>query len=270
MTSKQIMPTPETSSTRALSVTDTLRDRIFNREIPPGSHLMEVPLAKELGVSRTPVREALARLADEGLLIYQPNRGFQVRRFDIKDMIDSLTLRATLEGLGCRLVGERGLQPDAQERLLGLLEEQREVLYGEEWNNERALLWQDLNLDFHFALLELADNQWLGDAVLRARQLPIVFDSRSRPHARDALFLLYQRKHSQQGLDEHMRIVDALTRRETTRAEGLMREHILTNRDVLMHALRAEAASDEHAAPRSPLELTTSGDLDDHSIFPDR
>ena len=264
----QIMPTPETSSTRALSVTDILRNRIFNREIPPGSHLMEVPLAKELGVSRTPVRDAFARLADEGLLIYQPNRGFMVRRFEIKDVMDALTLRATLEGLGCRLVGERGLQAGAQERLLGLLEEQRAVLYGEEWNNERALLWQDLNLDFHFALLELADNQWLVDAVLRARQLPLVFDSRSRPHDRDAVFLLYQRKHSQQALDEHMRIVDALARRETTRAESLMREHILTNRDVLVHALRAEAAGDQRSGHELPLDATSSGGGDRSTLAP--
>ncbi|RWA54212.1 hypothetical protein AU476_10790 [Cupriavidus sp. UYMSc13B] len=73
----------------------------------------------------------------------------------------------------------------------------------------------------------------------RARQLPIIFDSKSRPHDQDALMLLYQRDHSRQALAEHYRIVDALALREVGRAEALMREHILTNRDVLIRALGA-------------------------------
>ncbi|HEY8976635.1 MAG TPA: GntR family transcriptional regulator, partial [Burkholderiaceae bacterium] len=78
---------------------DTLRDRIFDGEIAPGSHLMEISLANELGVSRTPVRGAMARLADEGLLVYLPNKGFQVRRFNAKDVYDAFSVRATLEGM---------------------------------------------------------------------------------------------------------------------------------------------------------------------------
>jgi GntR family transcriptional regulator of vanillate catabolism len=229
------------ANTRALSVADTLRDRIFDGLIAPGSHLTEVALAQVLGVSRTPVRDALSRLADEGLLIYQPNRGFLVRRFDPKDVHDAFTLRASLEGLGCRLIGERGLADSSVEQLRGLLEEQHTVLSGELWNTERAMLWQDLNLDFHFALLECADNAWLADAVRRSRRLPIVFDSRSRPHDLTAQRLLFERHHSQQALDDHRRIVDALEAREAGRAEGLMREHILTNRDVMVRALRQTA-----------------------------
>ncbi|MDF3835840.1 GntR family transcriptional regulator [Cupriavidus basilensis] len=231
------MSSPETSRTRALSVADILRNRIFDGEIPPGAHLMEVTLAQELGVSRTPVRDALARLADEGLLVYQPNRGFLVRQFHTKDIKDAFTVRATLESLGCRLIGERGLLHAEQERLAALLEAQRKVLHDEEWNDGQALLWQDMNLDFHFALLALADNSWLTDAVRRARQLPIIFDSKSHPHDHEALLLLYRREHSRQALGDHYRIVDALAQREVGRAEALMREHILTNRDVLVRAL---------------------------------
>ena len=241
------MTLPDATPTRALSVADTLRAQIFEGEIAPGSHLMEVVIANELGVSRTPVRHALARLADEGLLIYQPNRGFLVRAFNVKDVIDAFTLRSALEGLGCRLVGEQGLGGDAHERLLGSLQEQREVLYGAAWNAERSLLWQDLNLEFHFTLLELADNPWLTDAVKRARQLPLVFDSRSRPHDLTAIRLLYQRENSQQALEEHRRIVDALARHEATRAEHLMREHILTNRDVLTLAMGGGPREEQRA-----------------------
>lgn len=244
------MAEPDSSRTRALSVTETLRKRIFDGVFPPGTHLMELPLAAELGVSRTPVRDALTRLADEGLLLYQPNRGFMVRRFESKDVFDAFSLRATLEGMGCRLVGERGLDERGHDRLESLLEKQQEVLFGREWAPELALAWQDLNLDFHYALLELADNPWLTEAVRRSRQLPIVFDSKSRPHDHEALMLLYHRDHSRQALADHRQIVEALVRREIVRAEGLMREHILTNRDVLLREMRrafslARAIADE-------------------------
>lgn len=227
----------DVSRTRALSVADTLRARIFDGVIESGSHLMEVTLANELGVSRTPVRDALARLADEGLLLYVPNKGFLVRHYDLKDVRDAFTLRAELEAMGCRLVGERGLPAKTHGMLLDRLEAQKLVLHGEEWNNECAKAWQDLNLDFHLALLELADNRWLSDAVRRARQLPSVYDRRSRPSKHEFLFLLYGREHGLQALDDHFKIVGALANRETSRAGHLMREHILTNRDVLLRAL---------------------------------
>jgi GntR family transcriptional regulator, vanillate catabolism transcriptional regulator len=248
------MSDADASLTRALSVVDVLRNRIFEGQISPGAHLKEVVLAKELGLSRTPVRDALARLAEEGLLVYQPNRGFLVRRFEVKDVLDALTLRASLEGLACRLIGEQGLTAAGKEMLSGILEEQRSIVHGEEWSDARALLWHDLNLDFHYALLELADNSWLTDAVRRARQLPLIFDSRSRPHDREAIFLMYQRPDIQQAYDEHVRIVELLARRENNRAENLMQEHVLTNRDVLVRALKANAKNLEergHAVSRN-------------------
>ncbi len=239
------MPPPATTPTRALSITDTLRDRIFNGDIAPGSHLMEVALAEELGVSRTPVRDAMGRLADEGLLVYQPNRGFLVRQFGIKDVVDAFTLRASLEGLCCRTLGERGLQADALQRLTSMLDEQRAVVYGDEWTEERALLWHDLNFDFHCDLLELADNPWLTDAVRRSRRLPLIFDSESRPHSLQTMRLLYLQQNSRHAFEDHARIVDALERREVQRAESLMQEHVLLNRDILVKALRSAGSNEE-------------------------
>jgi GntR family transcriptional regulator, vanillate catabolism transcriptional regulator len=220
-----------------LSVADTLRNRIFDGVIAPGSHLMEISLANELGVSRTPVRGAMARLADEGLLVYLPNKGFQVRRFNAKDVFDAFSVRATLEGMGCRIVGERGLDDAALERLVAMLAEQHEVLRAEGWSDERAIRWHDLNLEFHGKLLKLADNRWLTEAVRRACQLPIVFDSHLRPHNRDASTLLYHRAQAEQALEEHRQIVESLSRREAADAEALMREHIIANRDLLVRHL---------------------------------
>lgn len=249
-----------TPPTRAHSVAEVLRERIQNGSIAPGTHLMEVPLAQELGVSRTPVHDALTRLAEEGLVVYNANRGFLVRRFEAKDVYDSMTLRATLESLGCRLVGEHGLDTASHQNLEAMLEDQHKVLHGEEWNSERALVWQTLNLDFHYALLELADNPWLTDAVRRARKMPPIFDSKSRAHDLTDLWRVYRREQSRQALAEHRQIVQALGRREVARAEGMMREHVLVNRDVLMRRLTEASSSPDPSASasESPSPAATS------------
>jgi GntR family transcriptional regulator of vanillate catabolism len=139
--------------------------------------------------------------------------------------------------MGCRIVGERGLDDAALERLVAMLAEQHEVLRAEGWSDERAIRWHDLNLEFHGKLLKLADNRWLTEAVRRACQLPIVFDSHLRPHNRDASTLLYHRAQAEQALEEHRQIVESLSRREAADAEALMREHIIANRDLLVRHL---------------------------------
>ncbi|KAI1691917.1 bacterial regulatory protein, gntR family domain-containing protein [Ditylenchus destructor] len=229
------MTPPDPSRTRALSVADTLRDRIFDGEIAPGSHLMEISLANELGVSRTPVRGAMARLADEGLLVYLPNKGFQVRRFNAKDVYDAFSVRATLEGMCCRLIAEVGLDGKALSELTAMLDEQHELLHHTgEWSDGRAARWQDLDVAFHQKLLALADNRWLTEAVQRASQLPIIFDSKLRPHNRDASMLLHKHEQALQAFADHCRIVEALGRQEAGVAEAAMRDHINANRDLLV------------------------------------
>lgn len=234
--------------TRMRSVAEKLRQRIISGEIQPETRLTEQGLSQELGVSRTPVREALGRLAEERLLDYQPNRGFVVRRFGLKDVNDTCTVRANLEGLACRLIIERRLPAEALTPIYDLVEDQRQVLYGEEWDRQRALLWQELNRDFHVALMDLADNYWLSDAVRRVRHLPMVYAGSWRGHDPEAQVLLFERHHSKQAHAEHVRILKALERNESERAEGLMREHILTNRDVLIEALAEQGAKDVAAA----------------------
>lgn len=235
------MTLPDPSPTRALSVAETLRNRIFDGVFAPGAHLMEITLANELGVSRTPVRGAMARLADEGLLVYEPNKGFQVRRFNAKDVFDAFSVRANLEAMACRLIAERGLDAESLQRLQAMLDEQRQLLHGKEWSDGRALRWHDMNLAFHHTLMTLADNRWLAEAVHRARQLPIIFDSNLRPHNRDASMLLYRQEQARLALEDHDRIVEALGRRDAAAAEATMREHVTSNRDLLVLHLRKNA-----------------------------
>src|SRR5579871_1939088 len=85
-----------------------LRAMILQGDLAPGQRLAEIPLAADLGVSRTPVRRALAMLAQEGLVSESSSRGYVVREFSLQEVLDAIELRGVLEGLAARLVAERG------------------------------------------------------------------------------------------------------------------------------------------------------------------
>ena len=95
---------------RSISATERLREAILNGELQPGERINEVHISRDLGVSRTPTRAALHALAAEGLVDYAHNRGFTVREFPLQAVMDAYQIRATLEGLACRLAAERGLE----------------------------------------------------------------------------------------------------------------------------------------------------------------
>ena len=85
-----------------------LREMILRGELAPGERLAEVALAERLGVSRTPIRQALPALAREGLLAAAGRRGYVVRSFSPQDVIDAIETRGLLEGLAARRIAERG------------------------------------------------------------------------------------------------------------------------------------------------------------------
>ena len=85
-----------------------MREMILRGELLPGQRVAEAPLAELLGISRTPVRQALPLLAQEGLLTEHGTRGFVVRAFTAADVLDAIDIRACLEGLAARRVAERG------------------------------------------------------------------------------------------------------------------------------------------------------------------
>src|ERR1700740_3158358 len=89
-----------------------LREMILRGELPPGERLAEVALAERLGVSRTPIRQALPALAREGLRAASARRGFVVRSFSPQDVLDAVETRGVLEGLAARRVAERGATPE--------------------------------------------------------------------------------------------------------------------------------------------------------------
>jgi DNA-binding GntR family transcriptional regulator len=86
---------------------NTLREAIIVGELKPGERLMEVQLADKMGVSRTPVREAIRKLELEGLVVMVPRKGAQVADLSVKDIMDVLEVRATLDGLATALSAQR-------------------------------------------------------------------------------------------------------------------------------------------------------------------
>ena len=85
-----------------------IREMILHGELPPGQRVREVELAAKLGVSRTPVRESLPILAQEGVLTQLDTRGFVVRAFTPQEIMDAIDVRGALEGLAARMLAEQG------------------------------------------------------------------------------------------------------------------------------------------------------------------
>lgn len=134
-----------TSRTLRTEVVDMIRDAIMTGKLKPGEHLKETVLAKQMSVSRSPVREALRQLEQEGLILSIPNQGSFVKVFDEKDIEEIFTLRATLEDLACEIVLKGGkLQLADLERLETYIEQQREAVDARDFDRLTKL-----DMDFH-------------------------------------------------------------------------------------------------------------------------
>lgn len=219
---------------QTLSAQLRLRDLILSGELSPGERLSEPSVAERLGASRTPVRAALARLAEEGLVEAIPSGGFAVKSFAEEEIQDAIELRGTLEGHAARLAAERGA-PSAviaeMKRLIARLDEATAPPV----NLVSFTDYVALNAHFHEILAEAA-----GSAVL-ARQIGRVV---ALPFASPSGFVLAQAAlpEAQRILtvaqEQHRAVVEAIERREGGRAEALMREHARLARRNLEMVLR--------------------------------
>ncbi|MGZ9808869.1 GntR family transcriptional regulator [Pseudoroseicyclus sp. H15] len=221
-----------------------LRERILAGQIPGGTRLFEVPLAEEMQISRTPLRAAMSRLAEEGLIERAPGGGFVVRAFTFADVADAIELRGVLEGTAARLAAERGVgegEMAGLQALLASLEEcftpgKLEVAF------ER---YSSLNAAFHTALQHLPASPILARELERTKTLPFASPSAFLPdEAGHEAF-----EHSLfQAQSQHRALVQAIAAREGARAESIAREHARLARGNLDHLIRSQAAG----APLSP------------------
>lgn len=199
-----------------------LKEMILRGELKPGERVREADLAEKLGISRTPVRQALPALALEGLLVRSGSKGFAVRAFTAQERLEALHIRASLEGLAARSLARHG----ASEELIGQL---RQCLKdGDAIFARRALqegdeaLYAEMNARFHTLILEGSGLPLLTSLVARCNVVPfidplaIVFSQDDQERA----FNLLLNAHNQ-----HHGIVSAIENGHTERAEFLFREH---------------------------------------------
>ncbi|PZO14972.1 MAG: GntR family transcriptional regulator [Burkholderiales bacterium] len=188
-------------------VAELLRQRIFKRELEPGSWIDELKLAEEYGISRTPLREALKVLAAEGLVTMKVRRGAYVTEVSEKDLADVYHLLSLLESDAAGVVAQQASDDELAE--LHALHNALEAAVGE---RDRFFA---LNEQFHMRLLELARNRWREQMVADLRKVMKLNRHNS----------LLKTGRIEESLAEHRAIVAALSQRNAALAVQRMREH---------------------------------------------
>ena len=204
--------------TLSSQVTDKLRDWILHGKFKPGERVEEIPVAELMGVSRTPVRAALATLANEGLIDHLPKRGYLVRTFALDVIMAAYEVRSVLEGLACRSAAQRGLSEPQVRQLREDLALGDHILAKGRLAAEDHEPYQQLNVRLHNTLMAASTNPWVGRFVDQANHIPYASD---RIVLWDVGHELILRSHG-----DHHRIVEAVIQRDSGRAESLMREHV--------------------------------------------
>lgn len=201
-----------------------LRELILTGEFAPGKRISEHPLTIRLGVSRTPIRLALERLAHEGLLEAYPTGGFIVRKFTLNDIWDVIEIRGLLEGGAARLAAERwGTDSD----LDPLRRAQRDMDAMGEPTADGFPRFLELNDAFHREIVQLASSPMLRQALDRHFTFPFGAPAalvNIEPMLEEAshLYVISQ--------EHHNRIIEAISKRQGARAENLAREHAQLSR----------------------------------------
>ena len=216
-----------------------LRDMILSGQLPHGERITELQAVDVTGVSRTPVRLALVRLADEGLLQAIPTGGFMVRAFSEREIVESIELRGTLEGLAARFAAERGASPQALRPLKQTLAEIDDLLAPDIVSVEAFSSYVTLNARFHVLLSDLADSELLSRQIERVAAMPFASPSgfvmaQSALPESNRILVVAQ--------DQHHSVVEAIEGRQSERAEAVMREHARLAARNLRLALRNRTA----------------------------
>ena len=188
-------------------VAELLRQRIFKRELEPGSWIDEMKLADEYGISRTPLREALKVLAAEGLVTMKIRRGAYVTEVSEKDLTDVYHLLSLLESDAAGVVAERATEAELAD--LQALHKQLEAAAG---SRDKFFA---INERFHMRLLEIAGNRWRDQMVADLRKVMKLNRHNS----------LLKSGRVKESMLEHRAIMEALAHRDAKAAVKKMQEH---------------------------------------------
>ncbi|MHB1406021.1 MAG: GntR family transcriptional regulator [Desulfitobacteriaceae bacterium] len=204
-------------------VFEAMREAIIGGVLKPSERLMEIQLAEEMGVSRTPVREAIRKLELEGFVVMIPRKGAYVAGVSHKDVADVFEIRAALEGLAAGLAAER-ITDDEIEQM------ERVLLYKEGEERDLELIVKS-DTDFHALVYKASRNQRLVQILENLREQIQRFRATSLAvpgRVRDAI-------------EEHRAIVEALANHDVEKAQELANSHIVTAENVMFEALRTQA-----------------------------
>lgn len=238
------LDSPDAGASQAVRAQLRLREMILAGELPGGARIAELAIVDKLGVSRTPIRAALMRLEQEGLLQSLPGGGYAVRTFSERDAADAIELRGTLEGLAARLAAERGAPAEALAQAREALDAIDELLARPALDDEAFSRYVQHNGRFHVLLGGMAASPVVARELERVVSLPFASPSAfavvqaNSPRARDMLVVAQ---------DQHRQVLEAIEQREGSRAEAIMREHSrLAQRNL------REAVSSQPQAERMP------------------
>src|SRR3954447_24171011 len=222
---------PALKSARAVNsgelAVELIREAILDGDLDAGERLKEDELARRLDVSRTPVRQALHRLAAEGLVVVEPQRGASVRAFEPRELDDMYRLRAVLEGYAARRAAER----ISDEALAALRKscDRFARLAARKRVSPRDLARE--NQVFHDGILAAADDARLAEMARSVIHLPLVYKA----------YVWYTPPQRRQSAHSHQQLVTALGRHDGERAALVMQEHVYEARDSLVATLEAGA-----------------------------
>jgi DNA-binding GntR family transcriptional regulator len=220
---------PPLNRSAGAAATGLIRQAILDGTLRPGQRLTEEGLARDLRISRTPVREALRVLQTEGLVESAPYQGSSVRTYPIGDLDDLYQLRALLEGHAARRAAQRIAAGDVDRLRDGCA---RLFAIGDATVDNVAQIVEE-NLFFHTTILEAAGSRRLTEMVRKVTELPLVYKS----------YVWYSPNQKRSSERAHEQLVHALAAHDADRAELIMRGHIDEARDLLIARMQAIAGS---------------------------
>jgi len=202
-------------------IEDEIRRLITTFEIPPGTMIREVDLTQRLGCSRTPLREALQRLAQEYLVVAVPRRGMIVAELSLLDYVQLIEALAHIESAAAGLAADRssGEELDGLETTINRAREANQ--HGEYFSVT------ELDFEFHRSVAGITRNRYLIDTTVRLHRLA----------SRFSFLALKQGENAELGIGEHRQILAAIRRRDAALARRQTQEHTLRTKERVLAAL---------------------------------
>lgn len=221
MDAESKMANEDGSTPQGNTAYDRLLTELREGRLNPGDRLRETELAERLGMSRTPVREAIRKLEADNIVSHVARQGATIRRLDYAEVMELYEMRAVLEGTAARLAARAASDIEIEELI--------------EMNQQMAKLGSApeafiLNRQFHAALLDAAKNRFLARSIHTLQKALMILGPTT----------LTEPDRAEKAVEEHFGILDAIKARDGALAEAAMRAHIEAAQRVRVRALRSE------------------------------